>query len=364
MSDDSKVGSPLVLKPDFEEAKRRWEAFWNQEIIDRPCICIRCPNEEAEPAERPAYTMEAHADLDEAAAQIDAYVHSIYWGGDAMPHYSPSFGPDQFAGFLGAELEWSRDQEIRTSWAVPYVERWEDALPLTIEEDNCWLRRMIELMETLAKVADGKWLVAPIDMHSNMDALVGIRGATPLCLDLYANTELVTQANDQVRDLYAPVQDALYYAGGMDRLGTVTGWLPAYVEGNTNTIQCDFAALVGPAHFREFILPDLEAEAEHLEHCIYHWDGPDALVHLEALCGMEALDCIQWTPGAGAKPFIEWMDLLVEVQRRGKSVYVGCSVEQLPEFHKTLEPNKVFYAVSASDREELERTLAWLVRNT
>jgi len=378
MSDDSRAGSPLTLKPDFEETKRRWEAFWNQEIIDRPCICIRCPaehrlrspsphrcpNEDAEPAERPAYTMEAHADLDDAAAQIDTYVHSIYWGGDAMPHYSPSFGPDQFAGFLGAEIEWSRDQEMRTSWAVPLVERWEDALPLTIEEDNYWWLRMIELMETLAKVAEGKWLVSHIDLHSNMDALVGIRGATPLCLDLYTNTELVAQANDQVRDLYPLVYDTLHYAGAMDRAGAITAWLPAYHEGKCQTTQCDFAALVGPEHFREFILPDLEAEAEHLDRSIYHWDGPDALVHLEALCGIEALDCIQWTPGAGAKPFIEWMDLLVEVQKRGKSLYVGSSVEQLPEFHKHLEPNKVFYNVTAADREELERTLKWLVKNT
>lgn len=364
MTERSSSSSPLTLKPDLEEAKARWEAFWHQEIIDRPCIVIRCPNEEVEPAERPTYTLEAHADLDEAVAQIDAYVHSVYWGGDAMPHYSPSFGPDQFAGFLGAELEWSDDPEVRTSWAVPFVERWEDALPLTIEEDNHWWLRMTDLMQRLARAAEGKWLVSHIDLHSNMDALVGIRGATPLCLDLYTQTDLVAQANEQARDLFPFVYDGLYYAGGMDRLGTCTGWLPGYHDGKTLTIQCDFAALVGPEHFRQFVLPDLEAEAEHLDHCIYHWDGPDALVHIDDLCSIEKLDVIQWTPGAGAKPFIEWMDLLIEVQKRGKSLYVGCSVDELPEYHKHLEPNKVFYAVSASDRAEVARTLEWLIAHT
>jgi len=364
MGETDAQGSPLTLKPDFEEAKAHWEAFWHQEIIDRPCVVIRCPNDDAEPAPRPAYTMEAYADLDEAVAQIDAYVHSTYWGGDAMPHYSPSFGPDQFAGFMGAELEWSRDQEIRTSWAVPFVERWEEALPLTIEEDNPWWLRMIDLMQRLARAAEGKWLVSHIDLHSNMDALIGIRGATPLCLDLYTHTDLVTQANDQVRELFPLVYDTLHYAGSMDRAGAITAWLPAYCDGKCQTIQCDFAALVGPEHFRQFVLPDLEAEANHLAHCIYHWDGPDALVHIGDLCSIEKVDVIQWTPGAGAKPFIEWMDLLVDVQKRGKSLYVGCSVEQLPEFHRNLEPNKVFYTVSASDRAEVDRTLEWLVRNT
>jgi hypothetical protein len=69
-------------------------------------------------------------------------------------------------------------------------------------------------------------------------------------------------------------------------------------------------------------------------------------------------------PGAGSKPFIEWLDLLVEIQQRGKSVMVYCSVEQLPVFHKALEPDKVFYHVRAANRDELERTLEWVNANT
>ena len=36
----------LELKPDFAEARRRWEAFWRHEIIDRPCCVVRAPLDE------------------------------------------------------------------------------------------------------------------------------------------------------------------------------------------------------------------------------------------------------------------------------------------------------------------------------
>lgn len=355
--------SPLSLKPDFHQAAARWDAFWAGEMLDRPPVVITCPNDEAEPAERPTYWSMLHEPLDEQVTQVDAHLRSIRWLGDAMPQFSPGFGPDIFAAFLGAELEFSRDQEHRTSWAVPFVERWEDALPLQIEREGRYWTRMREFTRRLAQAAEGQWLVSHLDLHSNFDALESLRGATRLCLDLYEHTELVREANDQVRALYAPVYDTFHEDGAMDRAGTGAGWIRAYCRGPCNAIQCDFAALIGPEHFREFVAPDLEAEAEHLDHCIYHWDGPTALCHLDDLMAIDAIDCIQWVPGAGNPPLVEWLDLLAEVQDRGKSVMVYCSREELPRFHERLQPDRLFYQIGAPDRSAAEETLAWIEDN-
>ncbi|MGD9496897.1 MAG: hypothetical protein AB7Y46_11395 [Armatimonadota bacterium] len=353
--------SPLALKPDFCEAAARWEAFWGGEMLDRPPVVITCPNPEAEPAARPTYWTMLHDPIDELVARMDAWVASRLWGGDAMPQFSPGFGPDIFAAFLGAELEFSRDQEHNTSWAVSFVEDWRDVLPLRIDEGNRYWTRMRELTRRMAEVAAGRWLVSHLDLHSNLDALESIRGATRLCVDLYDYPDLIEQANDQVRSLYAPIYDTFYADGAMDRTGTGAGWIPAFCAGKCNAIQCDFAALIGPEHFRRFVVPDLVAEAEHLDHCIYHWDGPTALVHMDDLMAIDAIDCIQWVPGSGSPPLVEWLDLLEEVQRRGKSVMVYCSVDEVPIFHKRLRPERLFYSIGAQDREQMERTLSWIM---
>lgn len=352
----------LTLKPELPEAAARWEAFWAGEMLDRPPVVITCPAEDADQAPRVTYRQMLHDPLDEVVAAADAHVRSIHWGGDAVPQFSPCFGPDTFAAFLGAEIEFSREQESNTSWAVPFVERWEDVLPLQLQQNRYWTR-MRELMQRLAAVAEGHWLVSHLDLHSNLDALESLRGATELCLDLYQQTELVEEANDQVRELYAPIYDTLYADGNMDYAGTGGGWIRAYCAGKCNTIQSDFVALIGPEHFRRFALPDLEAEAEHLDACIYHWDGPTALVHMDDLLEIEAINCIQWVPGAGSAPLVEWLDLLAEIQERGKSVMIYCSTEELPQFHERLRPDRLFYQISAGTHQELQQTLQWITEN-
>jgi len=352
----------LELKPDMEEATQRWLAFWNQELIDRPLCAIRAPRERAEPVPWPKYMVGAREDLREAAEQILAASATVYWGGEAVPFHSPSFGPDMMAAWLGAELHFP-EEETGTSWAVPCIDDWDEALPITLDPDNYWWRRMLDFCATLAEVFEGKMIVAHLDLHSNMDTLLAMRSGPRLCMDLVDRPEVIDRAMADVRKLYIPIYDGLYYAGRMDKTGTC-GWVPAYHPVKTNTIQCDFAALIGPEHFRRWALPALEEEAAYLEHCVYHLDGPDCLVHLPDLCAVEGIDCIQWVPGAGNKPFLEWMDLLKEIQARGVSVWVPCGVEDIKIYHRELKPNMVFYDCHAPSQQKAEETLQWLVDHT
>lgn len=43
------MGATLEFKPDLEQATARWLAFWNKELIDRPCCVITAPKDPAKP---------------------------------------------------------------------------------------------------------------------------------------------------------------------------------------------------------------------------------------------------------------------------------------------------------------------------
>lgn len=354
--------SPLAFKPDFEEAQKHWAALYAHEVLDRPCINITCRKKGAPPPKPLPYLAGHDGNFKPVIEAMLFNAETTYWGGDAMPCYTPSFGPDQFAAFLGTDLEWSATDKS-TNWIVPFVEDWRKVLPLRLDTQNKWWRRMVEFVTELGKAAQGKMLIAHIDLHSNMDALSAIRTPAKLCMDLYDVPELIDRAMLDVRAAYAPVYDTLYHAAGMDRNGTC-GWVAAYHSAKTNTTQCDFAALCGPEHFRRWVLPALIEETSFLEHSSYHYDGPEALVHLNDVCAIPNLDIIQWTPGARNKSFIEWLPLLKDIQAKGKSVYVPCNTTDIKTYHKELKPNMVFYQCSARDEDDVQRTLDWLVQNT
>ena len=35
----------LLYKPDFDRVKKYWKAYWEKEIIDRPCVYITAPKD-------------------------------------------------------------------------------------------------------------------------------------------------------------------------------------------------------------------------------------------------------------------------------------------------------------------------------
>lgn len=345
----------LKYKPDFDEAKRHWEAFWAGEIIDRPCIRVVAPKDGVKELPPLASVHDPRKGLLSYVDDYEEYAHCIYFGGDAVPFFYPNFGPDIFSAFIGAELE-GFDSGTNTTWARPFVRDWKAEAHKFNAAGGKWWDQTISFLNQAREAAEGKFAVGVLDIHSNMDCLAAIRGQQELCLDLIDCPDDVEAAMLAVRKLYGPIFNSLYQAAGQEETGCLT-WLPFYCDGKFAAIQCDFICIISPEHFRRYVMPALEEEAEFLDHCCYHLDGPDALVHLDDLLSIEAIDAIQWIPGAGAMPHIEWMDLLKKIQDANKSLYIGASVDQVPIYQKHLRPEKIFYDVWAPSQAEADALL-------
>ena len=353
----------LAWKPDLDEAVRHWEAFWNHEVIDRPCLSVVAPKEGREIPPAPPYMDGADGDFAGAVARWEARAEHLYYAGDAIPHIVLSFGPDQFGAFLGADLERSDESRARTSWAVPFVEDWNDALPIRLDPGARWWAMMLEFMRVAGDASQGKYLAGMLDLHSNLDALASIREPADVATDLLDCPDLVHRAMADVRGIYPKMYEALYEAGRMEGRGSI-GWISYYSPKRFAVMQCDFAIMVSPQHFDTFILPALEDEANFLDHSVYHYDGPGALAHLDSVLGIRNLDSIQWVPGAGNKPQHEWTELLLKIQEAGKSVHLAASPDQCKQLHKILDPSLVFYQTSAKSEKEADELVEWFVRNT
>jgi hypothetical protein len=343
----------VEYKPDWEAAQKRIVAWWEGEIVDRPCLQVtaRCPAADCEDAwTRPSdVSLETWwTDVDYVVERMAAQVRATYWGGEAFPLFRPNIGPDAFAAFLGAPLRLLET----TTWAEHIIDDWKDVPELRIDPQNRWWRLQIDLLKAGQDAARGRWITGVPDTHASGDALSALRGPSRLCLDLYDQPDVVSEALGQVTRAVEQVYDAYFEVVQPDVYGSSCSWLPSWYPGRTSTLQCDFIAFISPEMMEEHILPCLVAEARCLDRAIFHLDGPDAVRHLDLLLATPEIHAIQWVPGAGALPVTRWIPLMQRIQAGGKSLWVGCTPEEVPLLLDALQAEGLMIRTGARSEQE------------
>jgi 5-methyltetrahydrofolate--homocysteine methyltransferase len=347
----------LLYKPDFERAQQYWDAFWAHEIIDRPCTVIWAKKEQNAPWA--PYISDIGGDFEQTLNQFEKFLNSHLFMGEAMAGIRPSFGPDQVAGFLGAPINYS--QQNQTSWSEKIVQDWE-SFDVSVDENSpCW-KRMHEYHMAAEQFCKGKCLLYNIDMHVNIDGLEALRGAQNLMFDLIDKPQAVKKALGQMRQSFVEIYNGFHKYAKKDELGT-TGLLHMYSRGKFNPIQADFICLLSPDMFREFVLPEIEFEAQFLDNCCFHLDGADSLKHLDDILAIEQIDAIQWIPGAGNKPQLEWPELLHKIQSANKAIILYLTPDEVKQIHGEYDPRLVVYEVHADSPQQGQELLDWLKRN-
>lgn len=363
MIETSLVAMPLAFKPDLADAARRWQAFFAGAMIDRPVLCALAPRAGFPPRRAITYRDRVFGDPEAIVAQALANAEATFWGGDAIPNWCPTFGPDEIAVFCGAKLNWSGDSGD-TNWSSPLVEDWERALPLRLNPQQPLWQRMLALYRLAAERMAGKMLLVQPDLHSNMDLLSGLRGPQRLCADLIDFPELIDRAMDDARAIFRELWAEIARAGKMDEHGYCIEPGALYSAEGAATLQCDFSYMIGPAMFRRWVLPALEEEAEIVRHVMYHWDGPGALRHTPDLLASRGLHTLSYVPGDNRGSHIDYLDLLKRVQAGGKAVQVWGTPAEIKWMHRELRPEKVLYCTSTGTQAEAEELAEWLVKNT
>ena len=351
----------LKYKPDFSRAQHYWDAFWKHEIIDRPCVVIWA-NKSTTAAE-PAIIQPVMGDFMQTLARHQLYLDSHVFLGECIPGFRPGFGPDQMAGFFGAPITMGTESS-NTSWSEKIIDDWSKFLPLQIASNSICFNRMKDFHLAAREYFKGKCLIYNIDLHSNVDALEGLRGSERLLFDMIDSPDVVVRAMGDVRKLYPFIFQTFYDLSSAKEYGTADRCLALYSREKYNIVSADFIALLSPDMMKQFVLPALEEEAAYLDNSCFHLDGPDALKHLDAICQMKDIDVIQWQPGSYNKPAFEWPEVIDKIQQAGKGAVLAGTPEQVKLIHGRFDPALLVYDVQADSEQEGLELLEWLVKNT
>jgi len=311
------------LNEDWPQARERFQAFWQREILDRCCISIRAPR----PSSKTPLSLKAPANHEELLAywldpevnlqrMLDSFSRT-YYAGEAYPATTMCLGASVMAEFFGAGAEFRPD----TVWYHPVItdlaaHEWKTdttSTPLYLATFTA-MHRYIE-------ASQGAFFVGLPELGSVTDDLGLLRGMQELLLDMIDTPEAVKLAIRRLMTAWQTEHGRLYsLTRDVNAGGCCIPWMQTWAPGPHYQMSCDFSAILSPALYREFIVPEIEAYLDVNEFGVYHLDGQDALKHLETILALPKLKAIQWTEGAGQPPKsdLRWIPYYRQIQHAGK----------------------------------------------
>ena len=313
-------GFPVGFTPErFARVVLSHERWWRGEL-DRPLVHIfltgaRDPGPPPEPY-HPAWTAfyGFETPVETIIAGWEHSLSGLEFMGDAFPHVWPNFGPGVAAAMLGAKLKLSVD--ARTVWFEPDRECEPAERRFVFDSDNAWLGRVGDI----AAAADARWggsvQIGMTDLGGNLDILSSFRPSETLLLDIYDAPGEVKRLTWELHECWLRLFEHLNrktpHNPGWTCHAPILSKEPYYM------LQCDFAYMIGPGMFGEFVLPEIAATAMRLSRAFYHLDGVGQLPHLDALLALPALKGVQWVPGSGEPEKRDWTHVYRRILDAGK----------------------------------------------
>lgn len=352
-------------KDNWQETKQRFLQWWNHEGLligmwGAPEVGRSIHESVPEPA-FPETFDERWCDPAFRAAQNHYRLSRSIYPADVLPVANTDLGPGSLALFCGARPDFGDD----TVWFHPFQPgegelEPEELPPLRFDPENRWWQLTEKIIRACAELSQGKYLVGCPDLVENLDALCSLAGPETACMSMIERPEWVEQRIWELNDVwfaaYQRIYDLIKLEDGSSAFGVFFIWGP----GKVAKVQCDFSAMISPEMFRQFVVPALTRQCEWLDHSLYHLDGTQAMIHLDALLEIEALDAVEWTPQAGIETggHPRWYDLYRRVVSAGKSVQVvNVEHDEVVPLLDAIGPKGVYILTTFKDERDAEQLL-------
>lgn len=334
----------LLYNPNWNHAKKKFTGWWKGENSPTPLLQTLShrnePVEDVPEPPEPDLHEQRWLDADWRIRSFEYRASRTLFGGDALPFFDPHLGPGTMALYLGCPPTWDE----RTVWYEPIYDDLKNAPLPEFDPDNRYFKWSLDTAREAKERLKGKALVAIPDLVEGMDILASLVGTEKLLYYMIDSPDVVHKFLERINELYFKFYDPIYEASKDEEGGSCFSAFSFWAPGRTAKVQCDMSAMISPDMFREFVQPYLREQCKKLDYAVYHWDGPDAISHLNALLEIDEIQAIQWTPGAGQPgPGNEiWWHLYKRIVDVGKSLMInGASANEVGPLIDKFGPEKL-----------------------
>ncbi len=371
----------MYYKSDWSAARKRLEAFWHNEIVDRCCAAVFAPRTASKLPPFPelqygpwlggldkvdendtASITRWWTDPQENYDRMITWFENTYFGGEAIPATYVNWGAMAMAAFYGSKAVFKKD----TVWYLPVIDDWSQWTWRLDPATNPHWQQIFAITRYLIQESRGRYFVGTPEVGSAGDVLSLMRGSDRLSLDLIENPEPVKAGIKVIADTWVKFHEEMFqFTRDVNDGGDILPWLSLWAPGRHDQIACDFSTLLSPAMFREFFIPEIVRECAWCEYATYHLDGPQAMKsHLNALLEVKEIANIEWTPGISCPPTFTpgYIPLYRKIQAAGKRLYLLAQPNEVEPLLGELSARGLFLCTNVNSEAEANDLLRNLQR--
>lgn len=328
-----------TTKRDEDEARERLHAFWDRGSLgDRPALLAKVWNHSFDPGPQPYAAMERKArelQPDWQVWFINQWVGKLDCVAEAMPGHTLDWGSylTMPAVQVGAEYEFHD-----SAWVLPMPDLYSHPLPV-FNREHPYQQAYRQCLTAVGQALGDRAFIQYSQLLDPLDTLSLLRTADTLCLDLLEAPETVKSWIAALTDLYLAIRDDLYRTcSGLGYPETICFFGPMS-EGLSDAAMCDFAVMLSPEMFHEFVMPSMRRITAQVKNAVYHLDGTCQLRFLDMIQSLPNLHAIQWNPEPSAPPPSAWVDSFRNIRDRGLGLYVNCEMDEAIALCTALGPD-------------------------
>ena len=348
-------------KDNWESTKRHFKRWWNHEgsvITLKRLPPLDMPRTATPPPPEPPDARGRHTDPEWFAwNQRNGLLDKVLQG-DNMPLVHVDYGCVQLAASLGSEPDFTDE----TVWYAEAIHDPDSHPPLVLTKEEYWWKRYKAVLMELVRIRNSDFLIGAPAFGSNMDVMAALRGTQNVLFDLVDRPDWVHEKLEEINQVFFVAFDDYYEQIKLSDGSSAYTFFNIWGPGKTSQVQCDFAAMISPDMFKQFVVPALSRQCAWLDNSLFHLDGPDCICHLPHLLEIEELDAVQWTPGSGQPGCLDpmWYELYKSVLDAGKSVQImGAEMEEARRIFKLFGTKGIYMSVKVGSEAEANEIMEY-----
>ncbi|OAM86939.1 uroporphyrinogen decarboxylase family protein [Termitidicoccus mucosus] len=351
----------LETKPDFEKCMERVNAWYANELLDRPPVRFSAHNEQynvVDDSSRWPSPKDKWFDAEYQVGKFERDIAGREFVAETFPLFWPNLGPNAYPCMLGCEVEFG---DV-TTWARPTARSCRELGRIRFSTDNEYFKKL-ECMTLLAlSRCTGKYLVGYTDIHTGVDCADAFLGTERLLVEMYDDPEGVKTFIARCASHFA------FVFGHFNKIlrdhgQPSTTWIGIPSQESFHIPSADLSSMLSREFFREFALPSILEEVRLAGRNILHMDGRGVAGHLDDFLAIKEIDGIQWVQGVGGdKPIMQWCGLIEKIQHAGKGVVVDLEPSELDAFMERIHPRGIYLCLATNGMEEQKYIVSKLER--